>query len=135
LKPGEAWLQDDMTMRVERFGIVDRVCETVFSGHYVWGGWNVVIENHTGQELLVNLGEEDFFLVDDKGRTSSFTVKSQDDCVPDRHRADIPFLKSGEEVRLYVFAIGELEDQNWFEFTAAKIGRIENASWRFEIPR
>jgi hypothetical protein len=122
-------------MRVERFGIVDRKCETVFSGHYVWGRWDVVIENHTGHELLINLDEEDFFLTDDSGRASPFTVKGSDDCVPDRNRANVPFLKSGEEIRLYVFATRRLEDQEWFEFGAAKVGRVENARWRFDIPR
>jgi hypothetical protein len=124
-----------MTMRVERFGIVGKRCADVLHGHFVWGRWDVVIENHTGEDLLVNLSEEDFFLVDDQGRASGFTVKSKDDCVPLTNRADIPFLKRGAEVRLYVFGVGRLSDQEWFEFSAAKAGRIQNARWRLEVPR
>jgi hypothetical protein len=126
-----------MTMKVEKFEIEEFRCGDVLWEGDFWSKWQMVIKNQTDQDLLMNIDDSDFFMEDDQGNPAGLIITTNGRCVKDseflsRIPLDVRIMKAGEELRLWGWGLGRIEDRQWYHFGITEAGRIEKAVWQFD---
>lgn len=148
LTPGQTWIQDGLTLRVQDFRLEEGYCGV--SGLWndnTWSAWKVVLTNKSGKDLFINLDPSAWFFSDSTGRFYQMNNKGGFaliklggrivNCAA-YHEEEIPsvqLLKNGETVTFDAHGFGTVGDADWYEFGVYEAGRITDARWRFDIPR
>lgn len=137
----EIWRQNSLTAAISDFNLNGFKCKS----WSVWGQWNVTITNNTKQNLLLNLNTEDLSLIDDTGKSTMYYVVPADYqycnliTPPDYimqppGNIDIINIPSNSSVKIRVYGVGKIDNEEYYIFGIKDAGRIRNARWRIVIP-
>jgi hypothetical protein len=135
LVPGEEWVQDGMIAKLEK--------QTFIASCGGFLEFELIINNNSTQELVVNIDGNDFSFVDDQGQTYSNDNiwwdfgPNDPECHPNRlSEFYIMTLGPGQQVHIALRVLGDPSPSvDEFYFVIFKAGRINNAQWKITVPR